>query len=113
MDEVPPRLRGPQGLLGNRNFVLLAAGQAIARGGDGLYVALLTWAAWKISRQAGAVAVVSAAATGPAVAAAVIGASIADRFGRRRLLHRLRPEQRAARTGSEPISTGRRATCCP
>ena len=104
MDEVPPRLRGPQGLLSNRNFVLLAAGQAIARGGDGLYVALLTWAAWKISRQAGAVAVVSVAAT---------GASIADRFGRRRLLHRLRPEQRAARTGSEPISTGRRATCCP
>ena len=107
MDEVPPRLRGPQGLLGNRSFVLLAAGQAIARGGDGLYVALLTWAAWKISRQAGAVAVVSVAATAPAVAATVTGASIADRFGRRRLLHRLRPEQRAARTGSEPISTGR------
>jgi hypothetical protein len=29
------------------------------------------------------------------------------------LLHRLRPEQRAARTGSEPINTPRRTTCCP
>ena len=86
MDEVPPRLRGPQALLGNRNFVLLAAGQAIARSGDGLYVALLTWAAWKITRQAGAVAVVSGAAAAPAVAATVIGASIADRFDRRRLM---------------------------
>jgi len=29
------------------------------------------------------------------------------------LLHRLRPEQRSATTGSEPISTGRRTACCP
>ena len=86
MDEVSLLPRGAQDLWGNREFVLLAAGQAIARGGDGLYVALLTWAAWKVSHQAGAVALVGSAATAPAVIATVIGASLADRLDPRRLM---------------------------
>src|SRR6516162_6605620 len=86
MDEVSLLPRGAQDLWGNSEFVLLAAGQAIARGGDGLYVALLTWAAWKVSHQAGAVALVGSAATAPAVIATVIGASLADRLDPRRLM---------------------------
>lgn len=86
MDEASPPRRGPQGLLGSRNFVLLAAGQAIARGGDGLYVALLAWTAWKISHRPGAVALVSFAATAPAIGATVIGSSLADRFDKRRVM---------------------------
>lgn len=74
------------GLLGNRNFALLFAGQGISRLGDGLYAAVVSWLAWTLAHTAGAVAVVTIAANAPTFAVTLIGASYADRYDRRRLM---------------------------
>ena len=70
----------------NRDFILLAVGQGVSRLGDGLYAALVSWLAWTLTRDPGAVALVVAAANAPTFLATFIGASYADRFDRRRLM---------------------------
>ena len=71
--------------LWTRPFVLLAAGQALSRLGDGLFATALVWTALRGHGPAG-VAVVTAAAAAPLLAGSVIGASYADRHDRRRLM---------------------------
>jgi MFS family permease len=73
-------------LLRDRNFLLLFAGQGISRLGDGLYTAAVTWLAWSLTHQPGAVAVVTVAAYAPIFLATLVGASYADRYDRRRLM---------------------------
>jgi len=73
-------------LLRDRNFLLLFAGQGISRLGDGLYTAAVAWLAWSLTRQPGAVALVTVAAYAPTFLATLIGASYADRYDRRRLM---------------------------
>ena len=73
-------------LLRNRNFALLFTGQGVSRLGDGLYVAAVAWLAWSLTHAVGAVAVVTIAASAPAFAVTLIGASYADRYDRRRLM---------------------------
>jgi MFS family permease len=73
-------------LLGNRNFVLVFAGQGLSRLGDGVYTAAVAWLAWTLTHQAGAVALVTVAANAPTFAVTLIGASYADRYDRRRLM---------------------------
>ncbi|MGH8921918.1 MAG: hypothetical protein ACRD0H_26845, partial [Actinomycetes bacterium] len=68
-----------------RPFVLLAAGQAVSRLGDGLFATALAWMALRSSGTAG-VALVASAATAPLLAGSVIGASWSDRHDRRRLM---------------------------
>lgn len=75
--------RGPG--LRSRPFVLLAAGQAVSRLGDGLFATALTWIALQ-SRGAAGVALVATAATAPLLLGSVMGASYADRHDRRRLM---------------------------
>jgi MFS family permease len=73
-------------LFRNRNFALLFTGQGVSRLGDGLYVAVLTWLAWSLTHAVSAVAVVTVAANAPTFAVTLIGASVADRYDRRRLM---------------------------
>jgi MFS family permease len=73
-------------LLRNRNFALLFTGQGVSRLGDGLYVAVVTWLAWSLTRAVGAVALVTIAANAPTFVVTLIGASFADRYDRRRLM---------------------------
>lgn len=73
-------------LLRHRDFLLLFAGQGVSRLGDGLYTAVVVWLAWSLTRDPGAVALVTVAAYGPAFLATLIGASYADRYDRRRLM---------------------------
>jgi MFS family permease len=73
-------------LLRDRDFRLLFAGQGISRLGDGLYTAAVAWLAWSLTRQPGAVALVTVAANAPTFVATLIGASYADRYDRRRLM---------------------------
>src|SRR5215472_811486 len=72
-------------VLWTRPFVLLAAGQALSRLGDGLFATALVWTALRGHGPAG-VAVVTAADAAPLLAGSVIGASYADRHDRRRLM---------------------------
>ena len=74
------------GLLRNRDFALLFAGQGVSRLGDGLYTAAISWLAWAQTHSAGTVALVAVAASAPAFALTLIGASYADRYDRRRLM---------------------------
>ena len=71
--------------LRSRPFVLLAAGQAVSRLGDGLFATALVWIALQ-SRGAAGVALVASAATAPLLAGSLAGASYADRHDRRRLM---------------------------
>jgi MFS family permease len=73
-------------LLGDRNFLLLFAGQGISRLGDGLYTAAVAWLVWSLTHQPRAVALVTVAAYAPTFLATLIGASYADRYDRRRLM---------------------------
>src|ERR687887_1897478 len=73
-------------LLRDRNFLLLFAGQGVSRLGDGLYTAAVAWLAWSLTPQPGAVALVTVAAYAPTFVAALIGASYANRYDRRRLM---------------------------
>src|ERR671924_328878 len=73
-------------LLRHRDFLLLFAGQGVSRLGDGLYTAVVAWLAWSLTRQPGAVALVTVAAYAPTFLATLIGASYADRYDRRRLM---------------------------
>ncbi len=68
-----------------RPFVLLAAGQAVSRLGDGLFATALAWIALQ-SRGTAGVALVTSAATAPLLLGSVIGASWSDRHDRRRLM---------------------------
>lgn len=68
-----------------RPFVLLAAGQAVSRLGDGLFATALVWIALQ-SRGAAGVALVASAGTAPLLLGSVLGASYADRHDRRKLM---------------------------
>ncbi|MFF7565032.1 MFS transporter [Streptomyces pseudovenezuelae] len=73
-------------LLRDRDFLLLFAGQAVSRFGDGLYTAATAWLAWSLTKDPTAVAVVSVAAFAPAFLATFVSASYADRYDRRKLM---------------------------
>ncbi|MEU6231103.1 MFS transporter [Streptomyces sp. NPDC047042] len=73
-------------LLRDRDFLLLFAGQAASRFGDGLYTAATAWLAWSLTKDPTAVAVVSVAAFAPTFLATFVSASYADRYDRRKLM---------------------------
>ncbi|MFI2189890.1 MFS transporter [Streptomyces sioyaensis] len=73
-------------LLKDRDFLLLFAGQGIARFGDGLYTAAIAWLAWSLTHDPAAVALVAVASSAPAFLVTFIAASYADRHDRRRLM---------------------------